>query len=331
MLSGERLEQALLVDRVDRVAGRAGDHRDLAAVGQRLAELLTPGVAEGADVAAAVGEVVGARLADLARRPGDDLRALLGRGAVGGHQRFAGVGEADDHVVALGGEAADVGDRLLGVEVGVGVADLADLGVGQRLQDELHLEDLAGDVAAEPVGEADLQLATGAGVAAVVLPALERQVLVDRRSTPAAIVARAMLRARSSSGSEPAPPRAAGRGCRVGDVVLAELAVGERAAELVGAGRPVPTAGRCVPAVGAGRRSVLAEATVVAVAAATNADGASPSEGPAPAVSMLRSSGPPVELWCRGRVDVVVRRRVVVQGLPRGGPAVRVAVPRRPR
>ena len=213
---------------------RAGDHGDLAAVGQRLVELLTPGVAEGADVAAAVGEVVGARLADLAGRPRHHLGALVGGGPVGGDQRLAGVGERQDHVVALGGEAAHVGDRLLRVEVGVGVADLADLRVRERLEDELHLEDLAGDVAAEPVGEADLELAAGAGVAAVLLPALAGPGPRRPGSTPG----------RSWPGRRcaPAPPPAATRRRRapveqdvIGGVVLAVLAVVERRSELVGA------------------------------------------------------------------------------------------------
>ena len=100
-----RLERALLLHRVDRVAGCAEEHRDLAAVGQQLVELLAPGVAEGAEVAAAVGQVVDAGLADLAGRPRHDLGAFLGRRPVGGDQRLARVGEAEDHVVALGGEA----------------------------------------------------------------------------------------------------------------------------------------------------------------------------------------------------------------------------------
>jgi hypothetical protein len=103
---------------------------------------------------------------------------------VGGHQRLTGVGVADDHVVVLRGEALHVGDRLLRVEVGIGVGDVADIGIGERLEDELHLEDLTGDVATESVGQADLQLASGTGVAAVVLPALQRQILVDLRRGP---------------------------------------------------------------------------------------------------------------------------------------------------
>ena len=62
------------------------------------------------------------------------------------------------------------------------------------------LKSLAGDVAAEAVGQTDLQLATGTGVAAVLLPALERQVLVDRHPGP-----RRPSRARCCG---PAPPSA---------------------------------------------------------------------------------------------------------------------------
>ena len=51
--------------------------------------------------------------------------------------------------------------------------------IRQRLEDELHLRHLAVDVLAELLDVRDLELAARSGVAAVVLPALERQRLVD--------------------------------------------------------------------------------------------------------------------------------------------------------
>src|SRR5439155_10281813 len=53
------------------------------------------------------------------------------------------------------------------------------LSIRQRLEDELHLRHLAIDVLAELLDVGDGQLAARTGAAAVVLPALERQVVVD--------------------------------------------------------------------------------------------------------------------------------------------------------
>ena len=117
------------------------------------------GLAERADVLAAVGQVVGARIADVRVGPQRDRDLALRRLAVGRQQGLARVRVADDHVDALGDHAAHVRDRLLRVQVRVGVDDLADVLVRQRLEDELHLEDLACDVAAEAVGQADGELA----------------------------------------------------------------------------------------------------------------------------------------------------------------------------
>jgi hypothetical protein len=237
-----RLGHALLLERIERVAGSAEQDRDVATVGQLASELLAPCTSDGAHVGAGVGEVVGAWLADLGARPRDHLGTLLGGGLVGRHQRLTGVGVADDDVEVTGGEAADVGDRLLRVEVGVGVADLADLGVRQRLQDELHLEQLAGDVATEAVGQADLQLTAAAGLAAVVLPALEGLVVVDLHRGPAdrgeGDVARPLFTRQAR--------RTGGAGVdegRVGVVGLAVLTVFERAAPVARADRATGVGG----------------------------------------------------------------------------------------
>ena len=97
-----------------------------------------------------------------------------------GSSAVAGVGEDDDHVDLLGDVGAHVGDRLGRVAARRGVDDLLDVGIGQRLGDELHLGDLAPDVLAEAVGVGDGQRAV-AGLADRVLPALQRQLALLRR------------------------------------------------------------------------------------------------------------------------------------------------------
>ena len=63
--------------------------------------------------------------------------------------------------------------------MGALVDDLADLWVRQRLEDELHVRHLAVDVLAELLDVGDGELAARTGVADVVLPALQRQGVVD--------------------------------------------------------------------------------------------------------------------------------------------------------
>ncbi len=124
-------------------------------------------------------QVVLAGIADVApgiRRDGD---SGVGRLLHHRDHRVAEVRIGDDQVDTLGDRRLPVGERLVEVDVCARVDDLADLRIRQRLEDELHLRHLAVDVLAELLDVRDLELAARPGLAAVVLPALERQCLVD--------------------------------------------------------------------------------------------------------------------------------------------------------
>ena len=124
-------------------------------------------------------QVVLAGIADVAPGIRRDRDSGVGRLL---HHRDHGVAEVrigDDHVDTLGDCRFPVGERLVEVDVCARVDDLADLGVRQRLEDELHLRHLAVDVLAELLEIRDFELAARPGLAAVVLPALERQCQVD--------------------------------------------------------------------------------------------------------------------------------------------------------
>ena len=99
-----------------------------------------------------------------------------------GRYCVADVGIVDDHVGALGDRGTEVGQwisRGARERLGAHVDDLPDLRVRERLEDELHLRHFAIDVLSERLQVGRGQLAARARIAAVLLPALQRQVQVD--------------------------------------------------------------------------------------------------------------------------------------------------------
>ena len=184
--SGRR---ALLPTEGQGVAGRTAEHADLAAA-DPCVEHVREAVAERTQVLADHGGVVLA---------GNERALLAGQADVAGREgqvrdpgslRFGdSSGEGDTHVgipddevgAALDQEphAVRMNFRIL-VEVGCRRDDLADLRVGQRLEDRLHVAHRAPDVhgVATAVGVAHDELAAAAGVARLCTPTLQR--LVDR-------------------------------------------------------------------------------------------------------------------------------------------------------
>ena len=168
-------------ERGERVARCAAHERDLAGA-DVVVDLLGEGLAERARVLADDGRVVLAgagHVTPCVRGDGDPCR---GRLLEYRQILVADVREVDDHVGTLCDDRLEVRQRVARAareDVGALVDDLADLRVRQRLEDELHLRHLAVDVLAERLHVRDGQLSAGARVTAVVLPALERQVLVD--------------------------------------------------------------------------------------------------------------------------------------------------------
>ncbi len=86
------------------------------------------------------------------------------------------VGIADDEAGAGLDQEPDVagGDRRIRVPLGVGEEHLADLRVGERLEDGLHAGHLTPDVEPATIGVPHDDAATGAGVALRRVPALDR-------------------------------------------------------------------------------------------------------------------------------------------------------------
>ena len=136
-------------------------------------------LAQLAGVLADDGEVVLARPGHEAPGIGRDRNAGVGRFLHHRQHRVTEVRIGDDQVDLLRDRRLEVGDALVQVRVGALVDDLPDLRIGERLEDELHLRHLAEDVLTELLDVGDGELAAGARAAAVVLPALERQVVVD--------------------------------------------------------------------------------------------------------------------------------------------------------
>ena len=174
----ERRLLAVLPAEGQRVPGEAAEERDVTRLDLRVHHLRV-GLAELAGVLADDGEVVLARPGHEAPGVGRDRNAGVGRLLHHRQHRVTEVRIGDDQVDLLGDRRLEVGDALVQVRVGALVDDLPDLRIGERLEDELHLRHLAEDVLAELLDVGDRELAAGAGAAAVVLPALERQVVVD--------------------------------------------------------------------------------------------------------------------------------------------------------
>ena len=130
-------------------------------------------------------EVVRAGAGHEAPGVGGDGDPGIGRLLHHRQHRVAEVGIRHDQADLLRDRGLEVGDPLVQVGVCAAVDDLADLRVRQRLEDELHLRHLAVDVLAELLDVGHRQLAAGAGLAAVRLPAPERERLVHLPVGPA--------------------------------------------------------------------------------------------------------------------------------------------------
>ena len=179
----ERRLLALLPAERQRVPGEAAEEGDVAGLDLRVHHVRER-LAELARVLADHRRVVRARAGHVAPgvgRHGDSgLRRLLEHRDHG----VAEVGVGDDRAHVLRDHRLEVRDRLVQVGVCAHVDDLPDLGIRERLEDELHLRHLAVGVLAEALDVRDGELAARSGAAAVVLPALERQRVVDRLRRP---------------------------------------------------------------------------------------------------------------------------------------------------
>src|SRR6187551_3195005 len=189
----ERGLLALLPALRQRVAREAAEEGDVPGLDLPVHDVRI-GLAERAGVLPHHREVVRAGAGHEAPGVGGDGDPGIGRLLHDRQHRVAEVGVRDDQAHLLGDRRFEVGDSLVQVGVGTAVDDLADLRIRQGLEDELHLRHLTEDVLAELLDVGDGQLATGARLAAVRLPAPERQGLVHLPVGPAEACERDLAR-----------------------------------------------------------------------------------------------------------------------------------------